>query len=95
MPKPRHRARAVRQPQPETLAERTATSRERVARALDALGGPASPAGSIVWHVVGCELSVREWATLRGLHHAVATGILVAALGVLAKHYGLAPRRHP
>jgi hypothetical protein len=79
----------------ETLTERVAAARERVARALDALGGPASPAGSAVWHVVGCEQSIREWATLRGMHHVAAGGVLVAALGVLAKHYGLAPRERP
>jgi hypothetical protein len=79
----------------EPLTERTAAARQRVARALEALGGSASPAGSCVWHVVGCELSIREWATLRGMHHVAAGGVLVAALGVLAKHYGLAPRRRP
>ncbi|GIX10347.1 DUF6456 domain-containing protein [Elioraea sp.] len=86
--------RATREP----LTERTAAARQRVARALDALGGPASPAGSIVWHVVGCELSIREWAARQGwggrpVGHAQAQGILVAALGMLAKHYGLEPRR--
>ena len=81
----------------ETLTERTATAREHVARAMDALGGPASPAGSCVWHVVGCELSIREWAARQGwggrpVSHVQAQGILVAALGMLARHYGLAPR---
>ena len=82
----------------ETLTERTAAARQHVARALDALGGPASPAGSVVWHVVGCEISVREWAARQGwgglpVGHVQAQGILVAALGILARHYGLAPRR--
>jgi hypothetical protein len=82
----------------ETLTERTAAARQRVARAMDALGGPASPAGSCVWHVVGCELSMREWAARQGwggrpVGHTQAQGILVAALGMLAKHYGLAARR--
>lgn len=83
----------------DTLTERTAAARHFVARALAALGGPASPAGSCVWHVVGCELSIREWAARQGwggrpVGHVQAQGILVAALGMLAKHYGLAPRRH-
>lgn len=82
----------------ETLTERAAAARQRVARAMEALGGPASPAGSCVWHVVGCELSIREWAAQQGwggmpVGHVQAQGILVAALGMLAKHYGLAPRR--
>lgn len=82
----------------ETLTERAAAARQRVARAMDALGGADSPAGSCVWHVVGCELSMREWAARQGwggrpVGHTQAQGILVAALGMLAKHYGLAPRR--
>lgn len=83
----------------DTLTERTAAARERVARAMDALGGADSPAGSCVWHVVGCERSIREWAARQGwagrqVGHVQAQGILVAALGMLARHYGLAPRRH-
>jgi len=81
----------------ETLTERTAAARERVASAMDALGGPTSPAGSCVWHVVGCELSIREWATRQGwggrpVGHVQAQGILIAALGMLAQHYGLIAR---
>ena len=78
----------------ETLTERTATAREHVARAMDALGGPASPAGSAIWHMVGCELSILEWDARQGwggrpVGHVQAQGILVAALGVLARHYRL------
>ena len=69
-------------------------ARERVARALDALGGHASPAGSCVWHVVGMQSSLREWALRQGwggrpVRQESAQGILVAALGVLAKHFGI------
>jgi hypothetical protein len=69
-------------------------ARERVARALDALGGHGSPAGACVWHVVGMQTSVREWALRLGwggrpVRQESAQGILVAALGVLAKHYGI------
>ncbi len=64
--------------------------------ALDALGGPGSAAGSCTWHVLGCGASIREWAARWGWNgrpvgHAQAQGILVAALGVLARHYDLAP----
>ena len=84
----------------ERIGDRTAAARERAARAMDALGGPASPAGSCAWHVVGCELSIREWAARQGWNgrpvgHVQAQGILVAALGMLARHYGLAPVRPP
>jgi hypothetical protein len=69
-------------------------ARERVARALDALGGHGSPAGSCVWHVVGMQTSVREWALRLGwggrpVRQESAQGILVAALGVLVKHFGI------
>lgn len=61
---------------------------------MTALGGADSAAGSCVWHVIGCGMSIREWAVRQGwggrsVGHAQAQGILVAALGVLAGHYGL------
>ena len=69
-------------------------ARERVARALDALGGHASPAGSCIWHVIGMQASIREWALRQGwggrpVRQESAQGILIAALGVLVKHYGI------
>jgi hypothetical protein len=81
----------------EDLSDTQVAARERVARALDALGGHGSPAGSCVWHVVGMQTSIREWATRRGwggrpVRQESAQGILVAALGVLAKHYGIRDR---
>ena len=62
-------------------------------RSLEALGGLSSPAGSCVWHVVGLQRSVREWAMRQGwggrpVRQEQAQGILVAALGVLAAHFG-------
>ena len=82
----------------EAMTDRQMVARERVAHAITALGGYDSAAGSIVWHVVGLEHSVREWAQRQGwggrrVGHAQAQGMLVAALGMLAVLYGLAPRR--
>jgi hypothetical protein len=79
------------------ISDRQLDARRRVVEALDALGGHDSPAGSCVWFVVGLEYSVREWAMRRGwsgrpVHGPVALGMLVAALGILARHFGLAPR---
>jgi hypothetical protein len=76
------------------LSDAQIAARERVARALDALGGHGSPAGSCVWHVVGMQTSIREWALRQGwggrpVRQESAQGILVAALGVLTKHYGI------
>jgi hypothetical protein len=76
------------------LTDMQIAARERVAKALDALGGHGSPAGSCVWHVVGMQTSIRDWAIRRGwggrpVRQESAKGILVAALGVLTKHYGI------
>jgi hypothetical protein len=75
------------------LNERQVDARRRVHAAMQALGGINSPAGSCVWHVVGLQQSVREWALRRGwngrpLQQEQAIGILVAALGVLAGEFG-------
>ena len=71
------------------LSERQLDARQRVHEAMQALGGISSPAGSCVWHVVGLQRSVREWAIRMGwggrpVRQEQAQGILVAALGVLA-----------
>jgi hypothetical protein len=75
------------------LNDRQLHARWRVHKALEALGGISSPAGSCVWHVVGLQRSVREWAIRQGwggrpVRQEQAQGILVAALGVLVTHHG-------
>ena len=80
------------------FSNRQLDARRRVLNALDALGGHDSPAGSCVWFVVGLEMSVREWAARRGwsgrpVPQPIAGGIIVAALGILAMHFGLTPRQ--
>lgn len=77
-----------------TLAQ--ITGRRRVHGALAVLGGLASPAGSAVWHVVGGEISIREWALREGwggrrVSDKTAAGILIGALGALAVHFGFEP----
>jgi hypothetical protein len=64
-------------------------ARRRVHNVMQTLGGISSPAGSCVWHVVGLQRSVREWAMRQGwngrpVRQEQAQGILVAALGVLS-----------
>ena len=78
---------------PDDLTDAQVDARRRVGSALDALGGLGSPAGSCVWHVVGLQRSIREWAMRQGwggrpVRVEQAQGILVAALGMLARHYG-------
>ena len=75
------------------LTVRQIAARDRVHDALDALGGMASPGGSCVWHVVGLQSSLREWALRQGwngrpMQLNQATGVLLTALGILAVHYG-------
>ncbi len=76
------------------IALRQIESRKRVWLALKTLGGMSSPAGSCVWHVVGCEWTIREWALRQGwnrrpLRVEVASGILIGSLGVLQRYFGL------
>ncbi len=78
---------------PGDLTDAQVDARRRLGKALDALGGLGSPAGSCVWHVVGLQRSIREWAMRQGwggrpVRVEQAQGILVAALGVLAGWYG-------
>jgi hypothetical protein len=75
------------------LNERHLHARRRVHEAMQALGGMSSPAGSCVWHVIGLQRSIREWAMRQGwggrpVRQEQAQGILIAALGVLACHLG-------
>jgi hypothetical protein len=69
-------------------------AREAVWRAIRAVGGPASPAGSCLWHVVGWEQSLKEWALGQGwsgrrVSQETASGILIAGLGALEMHFGI------
>lgn len=77
-------------------------ARQDIGEAVRALGGMGSPAANAVWDVLGEGLTVKEHAERtifgagRSLNPTAAKGILVAALGVLAWHYGYDPeaRRH-
>jgi hypothetical protein len=65
-------------------------ARRRVHAALLAVGGMGSPGGSCLWHVVGWERSLKEWALTQGwgsgrrLSQEAASGVLIAALAMLA-----------
>ena len=64
---------------------------------LELPAGIGSAAGSCIWHIVGLQRSIREWAMRQGwggrpVRVEQAQGILVAALGVLAGHYGYGGR---
>ena len=81
----------------DSLSDHHMDARRKIGAALDALGGHESAAGSCAWHVVGLEMSVREWAMRQGwggrpVAPPQAQGMLVATLSVLAGHFGLVPR---
>jgi fermentation-respiration switch protein FrsA (DUF1100 family) len=78
---------------PGDLAAAQVDARRHVGKALDTLGGLDSPAGSCLWHIVGLQGSIRGWAMRQGwsgrpIGEKQAQGILIAALGMLAGHYG-------
>jgi hypothetical protein len=77
------------------LNERQLHARWRVHKALEALGGISSPAGSCMWHVVGLQRSVREWAIRQGwggrpVRQEQAQGILVRRSGCWRRTSGMA-----
>jgi hypothetical protein len=72
---------------------RIEAARRAVWRAILAAGGIGSPAGSCLWHVVGWQCSLKEWALEQGwngrrVSQEAASGILIAALGALEAHFG-------
>jgi hypothetical protein len=75
------------------LTETQLDARRRVHSGFARLGGIGSPAGSSLWHVLGCGCSIREWAIRQAWNgrpsdQKEAKGILIAALGMVVGHYG-------
>lgn len=61
------------------------------------LGSHDGRLGSDGWHVLGCGASLREWTLRQGwsgrpLRQEQAQGMLIAALNLLTRHYGLMRR---
>ena len=86
------------------MVERNAGAARAVRDALEAVGGSGSPAGSALWYVAGLGMSVRDWSIRLGwggkaMSKEEGKGILIAALGMLARYYGYErqarPRRPP
>lgn len=70
-------------------------AREAVWLAIIAVGGLGSAGGSCLWHVLGWERSLKEWALEQGwsgkrVSQEAASGILIAALGTLDAHFAAA-----
>jgi hypothetical protein len=79
-------------PEREAPGLRIEAARQAVWQAIQAVGGIASPAGSCLWHVLGWQRSLKEWAIEQGwagrrVTQEAASGILVATLGALETHF--------
>jgi hypothetical protein len=73
-------------------ALRIEKARKAVWRAILAVGGLNSAGGSCLWHVLGWERSLKEWALEQGwsgrrVSQEAASGVLIAALGALEAHF--------
>lgn len=76
----------------EEPGSRIENARDAVWRAIVAVGGLDSAGGSCLWHVLGWERSLKEWALEQGwrgrrVSQEAASGILIAALGALEAHF--------
>jgi hypothetical protein len=76
--------------QPERTAPglRIEAARRAVWQSIRSVGGIASPGGSCLWHVLGWERTLKDWALEQGwngrrVSQEAAAGILIAALGAL------------
>ena len=75
------------------MVEKNAGAARAVRDALEAVGGSGSPAGSALWYIAGLGMSVRDWSIRLGwsgkaMSKEEGKGILIAALGMLARYYG-------
>jgi hypothetical protein len=71
-----------------TPSSRIEAARDRVWQTIKMIGGLGSPAGSCLWHVIGLEQSLKQWAMLqewrrKQLDQETASGILIGSLGML------------
>ena len=72
-------------------------ARKLVWNAIVAVGGLGSAGGSCIWHVVGWQQSLKEWALEQGwngrrVSQEAASGILIASLGTLEAHFNQSSR---
>jgi hypothetical protein len=71
------------------IGHRIEQARRLVWETLMSVGGLGSAGGSCLWHVLGWQQSLKEWASQQGwsgrrVSQEAASGILIGALGVLA-----------
>ena len=78
-------------------SSRIEEARKLVWDAIVAVGGLGSAGGSCIWHVVGWQQSLKEWALEQGwngrrVSQEAASGILIASLGTLEAHFAQSRR---
>jgi hypothetical protein len=64
-------------------------AKSTVFKALEALGGMQSQRGACAWDVIGCELSIKEWASAEQIDPRIASRIVAETLAELQKHFRL------
>ena len=68
------------------VSSQTERARDEVWRAIRFLGGITSTLGECVWHVIGLDESLREWASKSGkVKQTSASTVLVVAIETLAR----------
>jgi hypothetical protein len=69
-------------------AEPPTWARQLVNDVVIRLGGERSIATSAVWFVIGLEIPISRWSLEHaGINRHAGTGVLLAALGILAFHF--------
>jgi hypothetical protein len=69
-------------------AEPPTWARQLVNDVVIRLGGERSIAASAVWFVIGLEIPISRWSLEHaGINRHAGTGVLLAALGILAFHF--------
>jgi hypothetical protein len=76
----------------ENPGSRIENARKVVWGATLAVGGLGSAGGSCIWHVVGWQQTLKEWALEQGwngrrVSQEAASGILIASLGTLEPYF--------
>jgi hypothetical protein len=77
-----------------TFCDGSSPARESLWKAIDYLGGMGAQSGNIMWHVIGLEWTIKEWALnysrqrLRHISQETASGMLIGALCPLVTFYG-------
>jgi hypothetical protein len=77
-----------------TFCDGGTKARESLWEAIDYLGGMSQQSGNIMWHVIGLDFTLKEWALnysrqrLRHISQETASGVLIGALCPLVRFYG-------